>query len=93
LQPCTKLGTCKCGAAQECLHFCRLSQMIRSHAMLHLYAPAGDGMDPALVALLAAAGKSASSLPADMAAALTKGKVRQSGRRHEPGHSRRARGS
>jgi hypothetical protein len=44
--------------------------------MLHLCVPAGDGMDPALVALLAAAGKSASSLPADMAAALTKGKVR-----------------
>lgn len=35
----------------------------------------GDGMDPALVALLAAAGKSASSLPADMAAALSKGTV------------------
>ncbi|KAF6255296.1 hypothetical protein COO60DRAFT_1471217 [Scenedesmus sp. NREL 46B-D3] len=32
-------------------------------------------MDPALVALLAAAGKSASSLPADMAAAITKNKV------------------
>jgi hypothetical protein len=53
--------------------------------MLHLYVPAGDGMDPALVALLAAAGKSASSLPADMAAALTKGKVRAGARRHRRG--------
>lgn len=32
-------------------------------------------MDPALVALLAAAGKSANSLPADMSAALVGGKV------------------
>lgn len=36
---------------------------------------AGDGMDPALVALLAAAGKSASSLPPDMSLALVGGKV------------------
>jgi hypothetical protein len=43
--------------------------------MLSTICFAGDGMDPALVALLAAAGKSASSLPGDMAAALTNGKV------------------
>eukprot|EP00878_Enallax_costatus_P011526 GHUV01012032.1.p1 GENE.GHUV01012032.1~~GHUV01012032.1.p1 ORF type:complete len:205 (+),score=54.90 GHUV01012032.1:447-1061(+) len=35
----------------------------------------GDSMDPALIALLAAAGKSASSLPADMSTALFNGKV------------------
>jgi len=37
----------------------------------------GDGVDPALLALLAAAGKSAGSLPPDMATALTSGKVRR----------------
>lgn len=35
----------------------------------------GDGVDPALLALLAAAGKSAGSLPPDMATALTSGKL------------------
>lgn len=35
----------------------------------------GDGVDPTLLALLAAAGKSAGSLPPDMAVALTTGKM------------------
>ena len=41
---------------------------------------AGDGVDPTLLALLAAAGKSAGSLPPDMATALAANKVRPSNR-------------
>jgi hypothetical protein len=37
--------------------------------------PPGEGADPALIALLAAAGKSASTLPSDMANALVSRKV------------------